>query len=401
MHAIICGAGIAGLALANRLSTLGQDVTLLERSPGPRPQGYMIDFFGPGYDAMAAMGLLPALEEVAYHVEEGVLVDANGQRQAAINIRQFAEGELLSVMRPDLEGVLRDHLPSTVKLQYGVTLTGVTPRADGVQVRLADGTTLDGDLLIGADGIHSAVRREVFGPEASYLKFLGFHTAAYSFDAQAIHDEVDGRFCLTDTMGSQFGFYSLRDGRVASFAVHRTDDPVVPEDTRAAIRSAYDGLGWVVPQALALCPDADQIYYDHVAQIVMPRWSSGRVVLVGDACGAVSLLAGQGASLGIAGAYLLAEKLVGAASIEAGTAEYEQVWRPVIEEKQQVARSTARWFLPRSRFELIARRVLLKLLALPGLRTFLPAALAGKPTTLIREAAATNVPTNGSVSRGR
>ncbi|HET6743202.1 MAG TPA: FAD-dependent monooxygenase [Kribbella sp.] len=389
MHAIICGAGIAGLALANRLATLGQDVTLLERSPGPRPQGYMIDFFGPGYDAMAAMGLMPALEEVAYHVEEGVLVDANGRRQAGINIRQFAEGELLSVMRPDLEGVLRDHLPSSVNLQYGVALTGVTPRADGVSVQLADGSTLDGDLLIGADGIHSAVRREVFGPEASYLRFLGFHTAAYSFDAPAIHDEVAGRFCLTDTMGSQFGFYSLRNGRVAAFAVHRTDDPVVPDDTRAAIRSAYDGLGWVVPQALALCPDADQIYYDHVAQIVMPRWSSGRVVLVGDACGAVSLLAGQGASLGIAGAYLLAEKLVGA-SIEEATAEYEQVWRPVIEEKQKVARSTARWFLPRSRTELLARRALLKLLRLPGLRTLLPAALAGKPTTLIREAAAGN-----------
>jgi 2-polyprenyl-6-methoxyphenol hydroxylase-like FAD-dependent oxidoreductase len=390
MHAIICGGGIAGLALANRLSTLGQDVTVLERSPGPRPQGYMIDFFGPGYDAMTAMGLLPALEEVAYSVDEGVLVDGHGRRQAAINIKQFAEGDLLSVMRPDLEGVLREHLPSNVNLRYGAMLTGVTPRADGVRIELADGSTLDGDLLIGADGIHSAVRREVFGPEASYLRFLGFHTAAFSFDAPSIHDEVGGRFCLTDTMGSQFGFYSLRDGRVAAFAVHRTTDPDVPADTQAAIRSAYDGLGWVVPQALTLCPAPDQIYYDQVAQIVMPRWSSGRVVLVGDACGAVSLLAGQGASLGIAGAFLLAENLVGAASIEEGAAEYERVWRPVVEEKQKVARSTARWFLPQSRFELVARRVLLKVLRTPGLRTLLPAALAGKPTTLIREAAQTN-----------
>ncbi|GAA1610591.1 MULTISPECIES: FAD-dependent monooxygenase [Kribbella] len=388
MHAIICGAGIAGLALAHRLSTLGQDVTVLERSPGPRPQGYMIDFFGPGYDAMAAMGLLPALQEVAYYVEEATLVDEQGRKQAGITIRQFADGDLLSVMRPDLEQVLRDHLPSAVDLRYGATLTGVTSHADGVQVRLADGSTLDGDLLVGADGIHSAVRREVFG--SSYVRFLGFHTAAYSFDAPAIHDEVGERFCLTDTMGSQFGFYALRDGRVASFAVHRTADPVVPEDTRAAIRSAYDGLGWVVPQALALCPEPEQIYYDQVSQVVMPRWSSGRVVLVGDACGAVSLLAGQGASLGIAGAYLLAEKLVDASSIEEGMAEYERVWRPVVEEKQKVARSTARWFLPQSRFELVARRVLLRVLRMPGLRTLLPVALAGKPTTLIRESAEVN-----------
>ncbi|TCC27795.1 FAD-dependent monooxygenase [Kribbella speibonae] len=385
MHVIIGGAGIAGLALANRLSTLGQDVTVLERSPGPRPQGYMIDFFGPGYDAMRAMGLLPAMQEVAYHVEEAALVDADGRQQAGINILQFAEGDVLSMMRPDLEQVLREHLPSAVDLRYGATLTGVTPRADGVQVELADGSTLDGDLLIGADGIHSAVRRLVFGPESSYLRFLGFHTAAYSFDAPEIHAEVGGRFCLTDTMGSQFGFYALRDGRVAAFAVHRTADPAPPGDTRAAIRSAYADLGWVVPRALALCPDDDQIYYDQVAQIVMPRWSSGRVALVGDACGAVSLLAGQGASLGIAGAFLLAEKLVGSSSVEAGLAEYEQVWRPVVEEKQKVARSTGRWFLPRTRLELVARRVMLRFLRLPVLRKLLPAALAGKPTTLIRD----------------
>ncbi|MGW7683295.1 FAD-dependent monooxygenase [Kribbella sp. NPDC054772] len=385
MHAIIYGAGIAGLALANRLSTLGQDVTVLERSPGPRGQGYMIDFFGPGYDAMRAMGLLPALEAVAYNVIEAALVDEHGRRQAGINIRQFAEGEVLSVMRPDLEQVLREHLPTAVDLRYGATLATVTPRADGVRVELADGSTVDGDLLIGADGIHSAVRRSVFGPEASYLRYLGFHTAAFSFDAPEIHDEVGGRFCLTDTIGSQFGFYALRDGRVAAFAVHRSADPAVPADLRGAMRSAYSGLGWVVPKALASCPDEDQIYYDQVAQIVMPRWSSGRVVLVGDACGAVSLLAGQGASLGIAGAFVLAEKVVNSTSIEDGLAEYEQVWRPVVEEEQKTGRSAARWFLPGSRAELVARRLLLRVLRAPVLRSLLPAALAGKPTTLIRE----------------
>src|SRR3954451_9838382 len=236
MRAVICGAGIAGLALANRLSALGQDVTVLERSSGPRTQGYMIDFFGPGYDAMRAMGLLPALQEVAYHVSEAVLVDEHGRRRAGIDIRQFAEGDLLSLMRPDLERVLREHLPPDLDLRYGATLTSAMPRPDGVQIELADGSTLDADLLIGADGIHSTVRRLVFGPEASYLRYLGFHTAAYTFDAPAIHDEVGGRFCLTDTIGSQFGFYALRDGRVASFAVHRVADPELPKDIRRRSR---------------------------------------------------------------------------------------------------------------------------------------------------------------------
>src|SRR3954451_21564662 len=98
MRAVICGAGIAGLALANRLSALGQDVTVLGRSSGPRTQGYMMDFFGPGDDTMRAMGLLPALQEVAYHAGEAVLFDDHGWRRPGIDIRQFAEGDLLSLM---------------------------------------------------------------------------------------------------------------------------------------------------------------------------------------------------------------------------------------------------------------------------------------------------------------
>ncbi|MFB6726037.1 FAD-dependent oxidoreductase [Kribbella sp. NPDC056345] len=383
MKVIVCGAGIAGLALAHRLSALGQEVIVLERSPGPRTQGYMIDFFGPGLDAMEAMGLLPALRDVAYQVPEALLVDDRGRSRARVATDRFAAGELLSVTRPDLEDVLRAHLPDGVDLRYGVPVVDGA-QGDGVRVTTADGSTVDGDVLIGADGIHSAVRRIVFGPERDYLRYLGFHTAAYTFDAPHIHEEVDGRFCLTDSIGSQFGFYALRDGRVASFAVHRTPDPVLPTDLRAAIQSAYSDLGWVVPEALAACPAPDQIYYDQVAQIVMPSWSKGRVGLVGDACQAVSLLAGQGASLGIAGAYVLAGELARATSPEAGLAAYERVWRPIAEEKQKVGRSAARWFLPASRTQLILRRLMLRL---PFARQLLAAALAGKPTTLIRELA--------------
>ncbi|MGB8503907.1 FAD-dependent oxidoreductase, partial [Mycobacterium sp.] len=119
MKVIICGAGIAGLTLANRLSALGNDVVLLERSPGPRAQGYMIDFFVPGYDTAAAMGLLPAIKEVAYDIEEASLVDERGRRRAAIRPAQFADGPLLDVMRPDLEHVLRESLPAGVDLRFG------------------------------------------------------------------------------------------------------------------------------------------------------------------------------------------------------------------------------------------------------------------------------------------
>ncbi|MGW0521322.1 FAD-dependent oxidoreductase [Crossiella sp. NPDC003009] len=388
MRVVVCGAGIAGLALANQLARLGAEVVLLERAPGPRAQGYMIDFFGAGYDAVEKMGLLPAIEQVAYFVEEAALFDERGRRRAGVQYRQFARslrGRLLSIMRPDLERVLREHLPSTVDLRFGAALTGVLDRGDGVLVTLADGTELAADLLVGADGIHSTVRGLVFGEERKFLRYLGFHTAAFQFEAPELHEALRGRFNLTDTMGRQLGLYALRDNRIAAFTVHRAPNPALPTDIWAALREIYGGLGWLAPTALAKCPPAAEIYYDQVAQVELPSWHRGRVVLVGDACYAVSLLAGQGASLGIAGAYLLAHQLDQAPRIEDALAAYERRWRPVAEEKQQVARSGARWFLPESPTRLRLRRLALRASRLPLVDRVVGQTLVGKPVTAIAD----------------
>src|SRR5262249_28054095 len=157
-------------------------------------------------------------------------------------------GRLLSIMRPDLERVLREHLPGGVELRFGVGPIRVEHRAGGASVALTDGSTIDADLLVGADGIHSTVRRLVFGDEARFIRYLGFHTAAFVIDDPEIHAEMRDRFCLTDTTDRQMGFYGLRDGQVAAFAVHRSPDPAIPDDVRAAIRRRYGTLGWVVPK---------------------------------------------------------------------------------------------------------------------------------------------------------
>ncbi len=388
MKAVICGAGIAGLALAHRLSAEGWRVVVLERSPGPRAQGYMIDFFGPGYDAAEDMGLLERMGELGYRVEGVSYVDPAGRLRTGLAYEQFEKaigGRLLSIMRPDLELVLRERVTDRVDLRFGCEVTGTENSSDGVRVTTAGGAVVEGDLLVGADGVHSAVRELTFGPEERYRRYLGFHTAAYVFDDPSVYRQLGNRFCLTDTTGRQMGFYGLRDGRVAVFTVHREPDPAVPEDPRAAVRDAYRSLGWVAPRALRQCPPPSELYYDQVSQIEVPRWSRERVVLLGDSCQAVSLLAGQGASVAIGGAYVLAEQLAGAATIGEAFERYQRIWKPVVEDKQKAGRRGAEWFLPSSSTRLAARRIMLKLAGLPYLDRVIGTALAGKPKATIEQ----------------
>ena len=370
MKAVICGAGIAGLTLAWWLERDGWEVSLIERAPGPRSEGYMVDFVGSGYDVAELMGLLPQLAGI--HTKNAVVryVDPNGHGWGRIDYDRMAEafdGRAFTFMRPDLERILLAQLGEAVTLRYGVTIDAVEEVDSGVVATLSDGRSEAADLLVGADGIHSRVRALVFGPEEPLVRYLGYHTASYVFTDDALRAEIGAQFMLVAVPDRQAGIYPTNDGRLAVWLVHRSPDPALPADPAAAIRSIYGDLGDVVRRALAHCPSGAGLYYDQVAQIEMDGWTRGHVVLVGDACQAVSLMAGQGASMALGGAYVLAEELRRDGSIAEAAARYEQRMRPVVRDKQRAGRRTARWLVPDSLWRLRVRGLIFSAARLPGL----------------------------------
>ncbi len=392
MRALVAGAGIAGLTVADGLARGGWDVTVVEQAPGPRGQGYMIDFFGPGYDAAEKTGLLAHLRRRAYDIAEIAWVDERGRTRARLDygaMRDAVQGRLFSLLRPDVEDALRERLPGTVDVRHGHRLTSFDDDGDTVTVRLAvDGapgtTRLEADVLVGADGIHSRVRGLLLGTEPeSHLRHLGYQTCAYTFVDEALHEHWRGRFAMTDTVDRSVGVYAARGGLVAMFGVHRVDGPGLPDDPREEVARRYAGLGPQIDEILAHRPAADELYYDQVAQVVVPRWGAGRVVLAGDAAGAVSLLAGQGASLAVAGGTLLADRLL-RHDVPAAIVSYERELRPVVEERQAAGRRAAGSFVPRDRLGLWTRRAALRGLRVPGLRRALLARLVGKQAELFR-----------------
>ena len=265
---VICGAGISGLSCAAFLARNGWQVTVVDHARGPRPQGYMIDFFGPGWLPADGLGIVPRLRDLGYQVQRLDYVDRKGESRASLSFAKFAKvarGELVSLLRPDLELAIREVMPPDVDLRYGCTVSAVRQGGESVTVTLDDGGILDADLLIGADGIHSAVRELVFGPEEEFFHYLGFQVGAYSFHDPGLAARIGDRLAVTDTRNEAMFFYRLRDGTVTAMAVHRAGNPILPADPQALLRSRYRGLGWICPAALDHCPH--EIYYDQVAQI--------------------------------------------------------------------------------------------------------------------------------------
>lgn len=371
MRVLISGGGIAGLTLAFWLKRGGHDPLVVERSPALRDEGYMIDFFGSGYDVSERMGILANLERIHYQIPRLTFVDASGAEKFSIDypvLRKLFGGRHFNFMRGDLERVLYSKVKDDVEFRFNTTVESFEQDTGAVHVKLSDGSTASFDLLVGADGVHSWVRQLAFGEEGQFSRFLGCYTAAFIItDPTKSLALPDTLYTLT-VLEKQVGIYPIRGGRLATFFVYRRHQLLNNFSFEMAVRelrTAYGGLNWIVPELLERC-DRSSMYLDEVSQVEMARWSLGRVTLIGDACHCVSLLAGQGASLAMASAYILADELAKSRSDVAGAlAHYERKLRPKIEKKQKAGRRLARWFVPANRVDLAIRDFVMRMAAWP------------------------------------
>jgi 2-polyprenyl-6-methoxyphenol hydroxylase-like FAD-dependent oxidoreductase len=330
----------------------------------------MIDFFGSGYDAAERLGLIPTLEAIHYPIAWLSFRAPDGATRFRLGydtMRSLLGGRHFNFVRGDLERVLFEALAPGVDVRFGSTIDALAQNGDVIEVTVNDGSRVRPDLLVGADGVHSRVRGLAFGDDDQFVRQLGYHTAAFVFEDDAMQAQIGNAFATLTVPGRQLALYPIRERRIATFWIHRADGDIPDRGDSAAVRElreVYGDLGWLIPKVLDHAEKAGAIYFDTLSQVIMPSWRAGRVVLLGDACQCVSLLAGQGASMAMGGAYVLAEELQRSpGDVEAATARYERRLRPAILKKQKAGRGMARWFVPESRARLAVRDAVMRMSA--------------------------------------
>ncbi len=373
MKVAISGAGVAGATLAYWLLHAGHEPIMIEQAHSLRTGGYIMDFWGVGYTVAERMGILPAVRTAGYQVGEVRFVDDDGSKVGGFSVdalRNLTDGRLTSVARSALAREIYRLVEGRVETLFDDQISAIDERGNGVRIALQSGGQRDVDIVVGADGLHSQVRKLIFGPEERFEKDLGYRFAVFESAGYAPRDE--DVYVIHSATSRQLARFALRDGRTLFLLVFKKElmngvEPGSTAETHALLRSVFTDAGWESAPILAAMGKADDLYFDRVSQIRMPSWRRGRVVLVGDAGMAVSFLAGEGAGLAITEAYVLAGEIARAeGDHQSAFTAYENRLRPFIEGKQHTAENFAATFVPQTQFGIWLRNQATKLMALPG-----------------------------------
>jgi 2-polyprenyl-6-methoxyphenol hydroxylase-like FAD-dependent oxidoreductase len=368
---IIVGAGIAGLAAALRLHQAGWQPVVIERAPARRDGGYAVTFSGIGYDAAERMSILPELRQRHLTPDQINYIKPNGRRRFSVpgpTVRAMMGKRALNLLRGDIEDVLYQAVRDHADIRFGTTIEAVEQDGEQVKATLSDGGIEHADLLIGADGLHSATRRLVFGPEEEFRRDLDHMVGVFTLKQLPQCVTPGATESLTVT-GRTLAVISLGEDRATAFFGYRTARSIeeLAEGPQAALPKAYGDMGWAAPEVLDQLAVADSVYFDTISQMVVkPSWSKGRVVLLGDAAWCVTLFAGFGSSLAVAAADQLGAALERhPGDTQTALTEWEAGLRPEAERKQKLGRQVKGLYAPADPFRLWLRDLPLRLAAFP------------------------------------
>jgi 2-polyprenyl-6-methoxyphenol hydroxylase-like FAD-dependent oxidoreductase len=347
--ALISGAGVAGPTLAYWLARGGYAVTVVERASDLRSSGAPVDVRGDASDVVERMGVLPALREASTVAEHLRIVDAAGRTIARIPLAgiQGADGRWVELPRGALAMHLYRAARDDAEFVFEDGITALDQDAGGVDVTFERGAPRRFDVVVGADGLHSAVRRLAFGPDADVLRHMGLYIATVFFDEEP---DPSGDVLLYNRPGRALGVHP-GVGRPGAALMFRS--PPVPgfdhrdmAQHKALVTAAFAGGGWRTPEVLDRVRETDDLYCDAAAAVHLPSWSSGRIGLLGDSSAAASFL-GDGSSLAIVGAAALAEELIADPGDPAGALRrYEARHRKRTDPVQRQAEIGSRLMIP-------------------------------------------------------
>uniref|UniRef100_UPI00135B3C71 FAD-dependent monooxygenase n=1 Tax=Agromyces humi TaxID=1766800 RepID=UPI00135B3C71 len=315
MKVLISGGGIAGLAAAHAFADGGHDVTVVELAPGLRPGGQLVDLRGTSREAAARLGLLEAITAAQLPQRGMRYVDDRGRTLAELGVEMFGgQGPVadLEILRGDLTRVLSEIVAGRVDLRFGDSIASLTSDQTGVDVAFEHGSPERFDLVVAADGVHSKVRRLVWGPEADYVRSLGGVTSFFDapepepLDGWSLMDILPGRRMVMIRPDAAPG---RSKAIVTWFGDHDLPDRRDVDAQKQLVRSALADGVWHLPALSAALDTSSEFYFDALVQVHMPELSRGRVVLLGDAGYCTSPLSGQGTALALIGAYVLASEL--------------------------------------------------------------------------------------------
>ncbi|WP_433075847.1 FAD-dependent oxidoreductase [Dactylosporangium sp. CA-052675] len=350
---LVSGAGVAGTTAAYWLARHGLRVTVVERSSGLRSSGNPVDVRGPALPVAREMGVLAALRERATHADGMRVVDAAGRTIARLPMQ--TEDGAVEIPRADLAATLYEAARDHADFRFDDAIAALEPGATGVDVTFDRGAPERFDLVIGADGLHSAVRRLAFGPDPELVRHLGVWVATLPLGEPA---DDPRHVLLYNEPGRVVSIHPSRGEALVACIFRGPARPGLDHrDTaehRRIVAEAYAGAGWRVPELLAKLPGAD-VYFDSVSRVHLPAWTRGRITLTGDAASCVSLF-GDGSSLAMAGAHTLAAALAGAGDdLASGLRRYEAEHRARTDAKIRGAGRAAALVVPKTRLGLAAR----------------------------------------------